>query len=429
MVATATFFGGNVLSAVGYVTLYARLKLGPAAVSGWSLWFGVLLGVCYSCSYLIRGLDVLAYPPLQRHRWFRIKERVPAVVASAFTTTAAALAVALLLRQSLLLQPRLLYGWAVAGGLCAASWGLGAALMQIVFSERLHVARAGDPDPNGPLLAELSSGNTLMQDLALLDLALTAEASTPEARWRRGAVFADESGRAAWSPLVAYLLGELRDFTAALAAALPSAAAEAAAAARPGSGPAGPCAPASARWNVLRMSPSTGLRAVSREQDLAAWNLRSKYYRIGWCVRGLAGLLVAAQAGEDRYGVALLCSPALPEVLQGLLSAVLALQSYTKFVAATRSRQLGALERGARQLGLVGGFVAGRITNVTLQPAEEVAFAVEGVARNAVNRLALAYGDRLREAFVREAPPTKPPYGSPSELASLLTSVLACQQQ
>lgn len=251
-----------------------------------------------------------------------------------------------------------------------------------------------------------------MQDLALLDLALTTEGQGGDAAWRRAAIFADESGRAAWGPVAALMLGEVRDFTTALAAALPSAAgeclcwrvasvscigtllgtggactrtwhrvtlvltpwcaAEAAALSRPGAavaaGGAGGGA-AAVRWNVLRMSPSTGLRVISREQDLAAWNVRAKYYRwvlrsntatvcpftgrilrcplteevcldtsprphsrVGWCLRGLCGLTVAAQRGEDRFGVVLLCEPALPDIALTLLSAVLVLQHYTKFV-------------------------------------------------------------------------------------------------
>ncbi|GFR40747.1 hypothetical protein Agub_g1357, partial [Astrephomene gubernaculifera] len=87
LLATATFFGANVLSAVAYASVYARLKLGPQALSAWSLWFGVLLGMFYSCSYLIRGYDVLGYPVLQRHRWFRLKERIPSAVLTALWTT------------------------------------------------------------------------------------------------------------------------------------------------------------------------------------------------------------------------------------------------------------------------------------------------------------------------------------------------------
>ncbi|PNH06060.1 hypothetical protein TSOC_007626 [Tetrabaena socialis] len=429
LVATATFFGANILSAVAYATLYAGMKLGGSAapLTPWSLCFGALLGACYSCSYLVRGCDVLSYPPLQRHRWFRLKERLPAALRTAAYTTFTALALAAAAHRSLLLQPRLLYGWAVSGLLCALCWSVGGALLQLVFSERLHLARLGDPDPNAPLLAELVGGNAIMQDLALLDLALTAEGHGGEAAWRRAAIFADESGRAAWGPLSAHMLGEVRDFTAALAAALPSAAAEAAATARPGAAGAGSgssaASAAAVRWNVLRMSPSTGLRVVSREQDLAAWNVRSKYHRLGWCLRGLAGLTVAAQRGEDRYGVVLLCEPSLADIAVGLLAAVLALQQYTKFVVATRSRHASPLERLARQVGLVSTAIAGRVTNVTLQPVEEVAFALEAVARNCVNRLAAVYGSKLRDCVLREAR-AKPACGSVTDLAAVLTSVL-----
>ncbi|GLC39723.1 hypothetical protein PLESTB_000439100 [Pleodorina starrii] len=425
-IATAGFFGANILTAVAYTALYGRLKVGPQAVPGtWSLWFGVLLAMWYSCSHLLRGMDVLAYPALQRHRWFRLKERVPAALLAAAASAAVALAASVAARQSLLLHPRLLFGWAVSGTLCGLGWVLGGALLQIVFSERMQLAQFGDADPNAPLLAELASSNTFMQDLALMDLAFTAEGQGGEAAWRRCAIFADESGRAAWGPLAAYMLAEVRDFTTALAAALPSAAAEAAAATKPRAGGAAAAAAAAAtvRWNVLRMSPSTGLRVVSREQDLAAWNVRSKFHRIGWCLRGLCGLTVAAQRGEDRYGVVLLCEPALPDIAAGLLSAVLALQQYTKFVTATRSRQTSSLERLARHVGLVSTAIAGRVTNVTLQPVEEVAFALEAAARNTMHRLAIAYGDKLRECVQREAR-AKPAYGTAADLATLLTSML-----
>ena len=66
-------------------------------------------------------------------------------------------------QQSLLLNPRLLYGWALAGTLCALGWALGGVLLQLVFSERLQLATLGDPDPNAPLLAELAGSNTIMQ--------------------------------------------------------------------------------------------------------------------------------------------------------------------------------------------------------------------------------------------------------------------------
>ncbi|EFJ42868.1 hypothetical protein VOLCADRAFT_121485, partial [Volvox carteri f. nagariensis] len=163
VMATAGFFGANILSAVGYAALYGRLKVGPHAANMWTLWFGLLLAICYSCNHLLRGHDVLAYPVLQRHRWFRLKERVPGALLAAATSTAVALAFSIAIRHSLLLRPSLLYGWAISGMLCSLGWVLGGSLLQIVFSERLHLAKFGDPDPNAPLLLELAGSNTFMQ--------------------------------------------------------------------------------------------------------------------------------------------------------------------------------------------------------------------------------------------------------------------------
>lgn len=56
----------------------------------------------------------------------------------------------------------------------------------------------------------------------LQDLADACEAQGGLAAWRRSAIFADETGRSAWTPLAAYMLGEVTDLTTALAAALPS---------------------------------------------------------------------------------------------------------------------------------------------------------------------------------------------------------------
>lgn len=95
--------------------------------------------------------------------------------------------------------------------------------------------------------------------------------------------------------------------------------------------------------------------------------------------------------------------------------------------AATRSRHPSTLERLARAVGLVSTSLCGRVANASLQPVEEVAFALEAVGRNCLNRLVLSYGDKLRDVL-REAR-VKPSYGSVAELGSLLGAVLSCQQQ
>ncbi len=56
LLATAAFFGSTIVTAVVYVTVYPRLKLGAAGapLTAWSLLYGLLLAVCYCCSHLIR---------------------------------------------------------------------------------------------------------------------------------------------------------------------------------------------------------------------------------------------------------------------------------------------------------------------------------------------------------------------------------------
>ncbi len=158
-----------------------------------------------------------------------------------------------------------------------------------------------------------------LQDLALQELCWLAEgqAALP-ASWR-AAVWADEGGRATWTPLAGCLVGEIRDWLTTLAAALSGAPGEGA---RPGSAALGVAsgsrlahactwrqgpevlstglrarhaslvqaaadkAPASGmakvQWNALALSSSTGTHGVSRAQDLAAWVIRAKFYK---CVR------------------------------------------------------------------------------------------------------------------------------------------------
>lgn len=67
--------------------------------------------------------------------------------------------------------------------------------------------------------------------------------------------------------------------------------------------------------------------------------------------------------------------------------------------------------------------IEGRVTNVTLQPVEEVAFALEGVARNAMHRMAISYGHKLRDCVLQEAR-SRPVYGTIADLAGLLATML-----
>ena len=80
------------------------------------------------------------------------------------------------------------------------------------------------------------------------------------------AIFSDDTGVMGWTPLTRYCLVEVNDLIAVMAAAAQASAAAAAAKGGGGSG---------VRWNVLQVSAS-GTKAVNREQDVAAWQMRSR---------------------------------------------------------------------------------------------------------------------------------------------------------
>lgn len=102
---------------------------------------------------------------------------------------------------------------------------------------------------------------------------------------------------------------------------------------------------------------------------------------------------------------------------------------------ASRARQQGLLEWLARQLGLTApahaGVLPGDTTATGAQnpcalPAEALAFALECTARRCLSRLAMQYGERLRD--VVNSARAKPAYGSALELQGLLNAVLSCQE-
>lgn len=119
------------------------------------------------------------------------------------------------------------------------------------------------------------------QDLTLQELAAAASSPGAAAVLRRTALFADESGRAAWLPIVNCLMGEVRDLTAALGAGMQSPAPPLSGLA-PGSG--------GSRWNGVSRAAVTStvaalgstLQPPGRQlqlADTAVWALRNRCQR------------------------------------------------------------------------------------------------------------------------------------------------------
>lgn len=142
---------------------------------------------------------------------------------------------------------------------------------------------------------------SLPQDLTLQDLAAAASSVSTAATLRRAALFADESGRAAWLPIIQCLVGEVRDLTVALGAAMQSPALVAGL----GAGNGG------SKWNGLSRaavaSTVTALGSVlhtpGRQQQLvdnAVWALRGRCQR--WVSETEAGMarcsLCLSSSGE-----------------------------------------------------------------------------------------------------------------------------------
>jgi hypothetical protein len=131
---------------------------------------------------LCRSQDVLAFPSVQRHRYFRLKQRLPAAAARAATLAPAALAAAAAtaaLRAHALGSPMaaalpLSAGGAVAallaGFLCTFCWLAASATVEVVFSERMRPDDYSQRDELGAMAASLSGKKGgFMQALALHD--------------------------------------------------------------------------------------------------------------------------------------------------------------------------------------------------------------------------------------------------------------------
>lgn len=296
----------------------------------------------------------------------------------------------------------------------------------------------GQP-PSLPCAAHTLAGT---QDLALLDLALLAEEVNPKTAWRRVALFADETGKAGWTPVATALLSELGDFVRALSAALPTvaadAAAKAAAAGGGGSSRGGAADTASAaaqhvQWNAVKAVAGAAKKAASKgggaskQQVLAAWHVQSRLHRTAWCLRALAALLCASFK-EDRYGVVQLCEPSLPTVLAALLSARLVLQQYARYVGSAAGQQQHHHQAPSASL------LAGALSRLllprpprALPPPPEAAARLEDVSKTCLYRVSSTFGPTSLLRVLQELKGA-PLFGSASELSATLRGFLAHQE-
>lgn len=133
------------------------------------------------CSLLpCRSLDVPLFPTVQRHRYFRIKQRLPGAAAQAARLAllgfalAAGVALARARTSGAALVAPLSLGSALvallAGSLCAFCWLMAGATLEVVFTERLRPDDYSERDVLAAMAASLAGRRgDVMQGLALHD--------------------------------------------------------------------------------------------------------------------------------------------------------------------------------------------------------------------------------------------------------------------
>ena len=145
---------------------------------------------CPAC----RSQDVLLFPSVQRHRYFRIKQRLPGAAAQAAKLTAAAFSGA---AATTLLRGGGTAGWPLSlpgaagallgGSLCVFCWLIGSSALEVVFTERLRPDDYSDRDALAAMSACLGGKKgDLMQGLALHDARCAAGLKSAD-DWRQQA--------------------------------------------------------------------------------------------------------------------------------------------------------------------------------------------------------------------------------------------------
>lgn len=385
------------------------------------LWmFGAVLGATYAVVYLIRGKNVLSFPVLQRQRYFRVKQRLPAMCKATLLYSSVALALSIAACWLTRTQPWPSLGAAAAAWRSAAllvwGWSAGAHMLEVVFTERVAMADDSDPAPTGPLLAALQHSDPIVQDWCLQDLTAVAEGAAGCAN-RRAALFADETGASGWCPLSRYCLTELRDFVGVMASALPAVQSSASS----GSG---------VRWNTLQLSAAGG-QAASRAQDLALWHMQARHYRLVWCLRSLSGL-AAVGLQLDKFGLLQLSHPNLADVLSTLLGVVLVLRAYVKSTSAIPSRPssklahaLSCLLSGSSLSSSSGCGGDGSSSEAAAQHhVDSAALSLLDVAQTCVYRITATYGAVLGSVVAGAVPVV----GTAAESCALLQTFLDYEQ-
>jgi nucleoporin NDC1 len=366
------------------------------------------LALTYQLHVIYYSRDIVTFPSIQRHRYFRIKQQVPYAVPHA-----ALLSITSYILGSVLSvvagrgAPSL--GAAVplitTSALCLLCWLAGTIAFEVVFTERLRPDDYGSKDCLKAMEACLdNSKGVLMQDFTLFDLSLVAT-DMGKASWRREEIFADDSG-ARWSPLASNCMGIINEIAESMASALPKKVAAAGA----GKTSTTSSAAAATKWNVVPSELVKGMPIAQRQNLDALSAVSCRYQRGKLAIRTLCDFSIASLT-QDRFGVVQLVHPTLGDVVLQLLCSVLATQQLLK------------------QLNPSG--TSDRTSSGELQPwrgtgdevysksdAHAALHAFYDELTTVLYHITGAFGPALKEALVKAT--VVPPFGSRADAGKLL---------
>jgi nucleoporin NDC1 len=369
------------------------------------LWQSLALALLYQLHIIYYSRDILAFPSIQRHRYFRIKQQLPSTLPHA-----AVLAISSYILGSVLSivagggAPNLATAFHLitTSTLCLLCWLIGTITFEVVFTERLRPDDYGTRDclKAMELCLDARKG-VIMQDLALFDLSLVAT-DVGRASWRREEIFADDSG-ARWRPLASNCMSILSQLAESMAVALPKKGSAAA-----GRRTSSSAAAAETKWNAIPLGLVKGMPITQRQNLDALSAVACSYQRGKLAIRTLCDVVVASLT-QDRFGVVQLVQPTLGDIVLQLLCTLLATQQLLKQVSPGSGGTTNRQQQPWRGSG---------DAPYTQSNAHAALHALHDELNTGLYHVTGAFGPALKEALVKAT--VVPPFGSPTEAGKLL---------
>lgn len=286
--------------------------------------YSTFLGMIHTLVTIYFSLDVLYFPAIQRHRYFRAKQAVPWVMKHAFFIVLSSFLVCVLTGERF--QVATWIPLFKAGMQCALCWQASAAALQIVMTERLKPDDYSSRDSMKGMTACLQGARGgLMKSLALHDLVYVSS-TRGRGAWRRGDIFLDESGDT-WTPIATACIAEVNAIISIISPP-PSAKEEA--------------QKKTTKWNALPPIISASAVSATKQQLLLLSRMRLVYQDFRMAVLALSSLALASLQ-EDQFGVLQLTKPGLNEIALALLNTLKATRQVAESIAALPVQSMASL--------------------------------------------------------------------------------------